>query len=92
MNDKFNESAFYEQEILPIVTELFKKLKSHNIPAYFSACIANGEKGSKYKTELISADIAERRLTDDRFLKFVDINLGFDTVPNKLMEIEYEAK
>ncbi len=89
---EFDEREYFEAEIQPDIEKLFAKLKLHNIPAYFSACIANDAKESNYSTELLSPDVAERILTEDRFPKYVDINLGFSTVPNNPLEFEYEAR
>lgn len=87
---EFDETEYYKDQIIPLVNELFKKLKMHNLPAYFSVCIANNGKKSFYETELLSPDIADRFLTEDRFPKYVDINLGFNTVPDKTMNIDCE--
>lgn len=88
---EFNEKEYLKEEIEPLVREIFAKLKAKDIPAYFSCCFANGSGGSEYFTELLSPDIANRNLCDDRFPKYVDINLGFHTVPYAPLEVEVDV-
>lgn len=88
----FDETAYYNDEVQPVMDNLLGLLKRHDIPFFFSACIA--EKGGKstYVSELVSPDITGRRLSDNRFPKYVDVNLGFNTIIPRPIEIEVEAR
>lgn len=88
----FDETAYYNDEVQQAMDNLLGLLKRHDIPFFFSACIAEKNGETTYVSELVSPDITGRRLTDNRFPKYVDVNLGFNTILSKPLEIEVEAR
>lgn len=88
----FDESAYYEEEVQGVMENLVSMLKKHDIPFFFSACIAEKNGKSRYISELVSPDVTSRTLSDNRFPKYVDVNLGFNTIFTKPLEMEYEAR
>lgn len=86
----FNKKETFEKEIASKLQELAQLCNYHQIPFFAAICVANNGKETEYVSEMISPAITGCELTDDRFPKYVNIGLGFDTVPsNELIEVQF---
>ena len=91
MTQNFDKTAEYEKNLQEMIKEMIKYCSANGIPIFISACIKNDEKESVYKSDMVSAASAGVHLTDDRFVRFVNVLNGFDTVPVKdTMEIDLD--
>lgn len=79
----------HEEELKNKIQELTKYCMFNGIPLFVTACIDDNGKKSEYISEMVSPDVLDVNLSDNRFPKYVNIGLGFDTVPaNEIIEIE----
>ena len=77
----FDRTAEYNNEIIDLVLKLRSACNRNKIPMFVSLCVKNDEKGSTYKNEMVSAVSSGSDLEDDKFVKFVNVLNGFETVP-----------
>lgn len=76
----FDESAYFESKIKSKLHDIKLMCEARNIPFYATACIANTKDGSSYHSEAFVPEASGIKLKDDRFVKHVNVDLGFDTV------------
>lgn len=76
----YDKKEIYDKEIAPKIKELASLCIVNQIPVFISTCITNDEEKSTYKHELVAPDVQGLRLTDDMFIRFLNVTLGFDTV------------
>ena len=76
----FDKKDVYEQEIAPIVKELLRACSINDVPVFVSCCVANSEEKAEYKHEMLAPEVRNLKLSDDLFMKFTAVTLGFETV------------
>lgn len=82
----FNKKE-HKEELKRRIQEFSNFCILNKIPMFLTACISDNGKSSEYVSEMISPDVLEPKLSDDRFPKFVNVGLGFETVPaNEVIE------
>lgn len=80
----------YEEELKEKIQDLAKFCMFNKIPLFVTACVSNDETDTEYFSEMISPDVLNLKLTDNRFPKYVNVGLGFETVPaNEIIEVEF---
>lgn len=77
----FDQTELYNTKISFLVHELISECNRAKIPVFVSVCTKNDESGTTYKNNMVSAVLSNIKLTDDKFVKFVNVINGFDTVP-----------
>jgi hypothetical protein len=81
---KYDKTEIYENEgIVDLMVKLKQKCGKFDIPMIVTFALKNDENGTEYKTEMISAVSSGINLKEDRFVKFVNVMNGFDTIPHK---------
>ena len=81
---KYDKTEIYETEgIIDLLFKLKQQCGKNGIPMIVTVAIKNDENGTEYKTEMVSAVSSGINLKEDRFVKFVNVMNGFDTIPHK---------
>ena len=81
---KYDKTEIYETEgIIDLLFKLKQQCGKNGIPMIVTVAIKNDENGTEYKTEMVSAVSSGINLKEDRFVKFVNVMNGFDTMPHK---------
>ncbi len=77
----FDKEQFFKKNILPTVKQLVSLCSAYDIPMFFSSCVAEDGKESKYVNEAVTPESHQLKLTKDIFSDLLAVTLGFTTVP-----------
>ena len=87
----FNKESVYDNEIAELVEQIKRICSREKMPMFITVCTQNSKDGTVYRNDMISAATHNVALTDDRIPRFVNVTLGFNTVPPvEIPEIEFE--
>ena len=83
----FNKKAKYDEHIKEKMEEVKKLLEEHEIPYFFTACIANSENGTEYKSEVLSPESLGFSVEENHMEDHINILNGFTTTQRKMEDI-----
>ena len=55
----------------------------NDIPFFFTACVANNDEKSAYRSEGISPESLGFSIADNHFANHINVANGFDTIPKE---------
>lgn len=85
---KFTKSGKYDDEIKELVKRIKLICLKEKIPMFMSFAVEDDGKGTVYKNEMISQELVNQKLSDDKISKLVNIMNGFECVPRmNIMEV-----
>lgn len=76
-NKVYNKTEDYERIIQPIVSELIIECQKLGIPMFFSTAISNSNAMTEYKSEMVSPEMLDVSLTDDKITPMLLVLNGF---------------
>lgn len=80
----------HEEELKNKIQELARFCMFNGIPLFVTACLSDDGEKTEYVSEMVSPDVLSVNLSDNRFPKYVNVGLGFETVPaNEVIEVEF---
>ena len=82
---RFNKKVSFESKIVPIIEEFSMLCKKNNLPFYLTVCVSNSSSDSEYYSDGFIPEANGIALHDDRFIKHVNVDLGYKTVLPSLM-------
>ena len=78
----FDQRALFDEKLKDHLHEIKKICVIKRIPFYATFCVANNEEeGSVYVSDGYIPTANRITLADDRFVRHVNVDAGFDTVP-----------
>lgn len=80
---EFNKKKIYNEQVAPIVTELKNVCTKNGIPVFITSCVADGQKGCQYESDMVSPTMLKLDLTDDHYPKHLAVLNGFEVAPFK---------
>ncbi len=90
----FDEKAYFQKEIAPLIKQIRNKCLLTNISFFFVACVGNDNNDTKYVTEILSPATVGTKLTKDYFTQLILASKGikneFYSIP-KIMEKRLEG-
>ena len=91
MNTCFNKNDIYETEIAEHINIIKQVCSREGMPMFVTVCVENNDRETGYRNDMISAKTHGVTLKDDRIPEFVNVTLGFNTVPpTEVPEIDFD--
>ncbi len=86
MEDKkrYDFTKQYEEEITPLLRQVFLLCHQYGIPMFMTFAVGNDEEKTTYRTEQISALNVDRKLTRNYIPRLIDVMNGFEVVPFRM--------
>lgn len=75
----FDKTEIYESKIAPLVEELILQCNKERLPLFISIGVANSEKETIYKSDLLSPFTYGFSVTDDKSTEYLNVINGFKT-------------
>ena len=72
----YDKKKVFETYIRPVLKELEELCYEHDIPMFFTAAVANSNKGTDYESAMIMDDIKELKLKKNHIVDMVKIING----------------
>lgn len=79
----YNEKAYFEKTVAPLLKNVIDKCASHNIPVFFTAAVANDDKETVYINDGFMTGSSNIHLADDKIKYHMMIAGGCVAVPKR---------
>lgn len=90
METNFNVKKLFDDRIKDHIKMIRLACNEYQIPMFMTFAVENSPKGTKYVTEMYSAEACNRELSDDHLVKHGLVERGFEVVEPSSSEPVYE--
>lgn len=79
----YDKKDVFDKQMKPVLDELVSICRNHKIPFFYTACVANDDEHSEYRSDVVSPVGYDVILSDDKISKHIGVTAGFDVVPSR---------
>lgn len=79
----------YQEKLVPLINEIKSICYKDSTPFFITVALDEEEK-TVYESECLTSGVLEKKVTDDKIAKMINVINGFETVPtHEILEINF---